>query len=74
MKQILKCLLLVVVVFLRPVLWLPRKPRTNPRRKNCFSEEIPEGEQTKDVGARAGAVRSLEDRLVKLEGAVSIGT
>lgn len=30
-----------------------------------------EGEQTKDVGARAGAVRSLEDRLAKLEGAIS---
>jgi len=30
-----------------------------------------EGEQTKDVGARAGAVRSLEDRIAKLEGAVT---
>lgn len=30
-----------------------------------------EGEQTKDVGARAGGVRSLEDRLAKLESAAT---
>jgi hypothetical protein len=44
--------------------------KDQPEKDIGFSEEIPEGEQTKDVGARAGKVRSLEDRLVKLEAAL----
>ena len=44
--------------------------KDQPEKDIGFAEEIPEDSQIKDVGARAGKVRSLEDRLQKLEAAV----